>query len=58
MNLKAHFRKACNKRRVHIEQLRIIRDRKTTNEKMKRKLNNQIAYERHQLAAIDHMWRI
>jgi hypothetical protein len=56
MNLKAHFRKACNKRRVHIEQLRLVR-KNTTDAATRRKLNNKIAYERRQLETIDHIWR-
>ena len=58
MDLRNYFREACNKRRIHIEQLRIIRDQKEIDAATRRKLNNKIAYERRQLAIITETWTV
>lgn len=58
MNLNTHFRELINKKRVHIEQLKIVRDQPWTLKTAKRKLDRQIAYEERQLATIQHVWDV
>ena len=57
-NPRDHFRKACNKKRVHIEQLRTIRDRDNTDKTTRRQLENRISYERQQLAVLSEIWDV
>jgi hypothetical protein len=57
-NPRDHFRKACNKKRVHIEQLRLIRDQASTDKTTRRRLQNKITYERQQLAVLSEIWDV
>ena len=57
MNLQNHFRESCNKKRVHIEQLRILRDQ-TEDATIRQRLQKKITYERQQLAAITAIWDV
>ena len=57
-NSRDYFRKACNKKRVHIEQLRVICDRDTTNKTARHRLENRIAHERQQLAVLSEIWDV
>ena len=57
-NSRDYFRKACNKKRVHIEQLRLIRDRDTTDKTARRRLENRIAHEQQQLAVLSEIWDV
>lgn len=57
-NPRDHFRKECNKKRIHIDQLRTIRDCDTTGETARHRLENRIAHERHQLAVLSEIWDV
>lgn len=58
MNIQTHFREAYNKRVVHIEQLRLLRDKEGTDAATKRRLEAKIEHERRQLAVIDEIWDV
>ena len=55
---RSYFRQTCNKRRIHIEQLRSVRDDENTNATVRRRLNNKIIREREQLEALDEIWDV
>ena len=57
-NPRDYFRKACNKKRVHIEQLRLIRDQDNTDKATRHRLESKIAHERHQLAVLSEIWNV
>lgn len=56
MNIKAYFQDICNKRRVHIAQLRVVREQ--ADETARRKLDEKIAYEERQLEVITNTWSL
>ena len=58
LNIRQYFRESCNKRRIHIEQLRMVRDNATTDETTRQKLNRKIAAERERLATISEIWNV
>jgi hypothetical protein len=58
LNLRTHFQQACNKRRIHIEQLRSTRNDENLNDTARRRLDNKITHERQQLDVLNDMWDV
>ena len=57
MNIKDYFRTSCNKRKVHLEQLQLLRNQ-AKDEHTRKKLDTKIAHEQQQLQVIDDIWRV
>jgi hypothetical protein len=55
--LQDYFRQALNRRRIHIEQLRLVREKELGKE-TQRKLEKKIAYEKQQLDVISEIWDV
>ena len=55
---RTHFQQACNKRRIHIEELRSTRDDDNTADVVRQRLNKKIAREKELLAVLDEVWDV
>jgi hypothetical protein len=58
MNLQRHFQQSYNKRLIHIEQLRTLRDQEETDAETRSRLNKKIKYEKRQLDVINEVWNV
>jgi len=58
MNIKVHFQTECNKRRIHIEQLLILKQQKELDKAAHQRLEAKIERERQQLAILSDVWNV
>ena len=58
MNLCKYFKEMRNKRCIHIQQLRILRNDAKTDTATRRQLDKKIAYEQRQLDVISDIWNV
>ena len=58
MNIQQYFRQSCNKRRIHLVELEVIRKNENLDKAARQRLDKQIADERQRLAIIDEMWNV